>query len=179
VIILNKIYTGIGARKVPDKLKTQINYIGWFLAEQKYTLRSGAANGCDKAFEEGCDKFGGKKEIYLPWFKFNDSESNLYNISEEAYEVAAHYHPNWNACTNASKKFLGRDVYQVLGLDLKTETNFIVCYTPDGKLVGGTSQALRIANDKGIKIFNIGQVIHDNSDANIQQEFIRFYANFN
>ena len=49
---------------------------------------------------------------------------------------------------------MGRNVHQVLGYDLETPTDFIVCYTKDDKDQGGTGQALRIAYDRTIPIID-------------------------
>ena len=51
---------------------------------------------------------------------------------------------------------MARNSYQVLGYDLNTPSSFIVCYTKNGKLTGGTAQALKIAKDYNIPIFNFG-----------------------
>jgi len=42
-------------------------------------------------------------------------------------------------------------------LTLKDPSDFIVCYTENGKMKGGTAQALRIAEDYKIPVFNIGK----------------------
>jgi hypothetical protein len=54
-----------------------------------------------------------------------------------------------------AKKFHSRNVHQVLGRDLKTPSDFVICWTADGGFSGGTGQALRIADDHGIPIFNM------------------------
>jgi hypothetical protein len=43
----------------------------------------------------------------------------------------------------------------VLGWDLSAPVDFIVCWTKDGKASGGTGQALRLAEDRGIVIENL------------------------
>ena len=45
-----------------------------------------------------------------------------------------------------------RNVFQVLGADLKTPTEFIICWTDK---YGGTQQALRIAKSFSIPVFNL------------------------
>ena len=52
-------------------------------------------------------------------------------------------------------KLMARNCYQVLGEDLKSPVDMIICWTPDGKAAGGTGQALRIANDNDIPVFNL------------------------
>ena len=72
---------------------------------------------------------------------------------------AAYYHPAWDRCSAAAKKFHGRNCYQILGYDLHTPTKFVLCWTPGGKITGGTGQALRIAKDLNIRVFNMAH--HD------------------
>jgi hypothetical protein len=48
-----------------------------------------------------------------------------------------------------------RNSFQVLGPDLQSPVSFVVCWTTGGKISGGTGQALRIAKDLSIPIFNL------------------------
>lgn len=50
---------------------------------------------------------------------------------------------------------MSRNSYQVLEKDLNTPVEFVLCWTKDGKASGGTGQAMRIAKDKNIPIFNL------------------------
>lgn len=157
---MNKIneisYAGIGSRKTPDEVLQIFIYLGKVLAEKGFILRSGHAEGSDQAFETGCDLVNGKKEIYLPWKGFNNSDSKLFWISNEAMDLAKKYHPVFDRQTVGVKKLLARDGYQVLGYRLNDPTNMVICYTEFGKNKGGTSQAIRIANDYNIPVFNAG-----------------------
>lgn len=150
-------YAGIGSRNTPLEVIYAFEYLGEELAKRGYILRSGGANGADKAFEKGCDKASGKKEIYLPWRKFNGNESPLFQISEEAFSIAAEYHPAYNNLSVSSTRLMARNSYQILGNDLNTLSSFVICYTQGGTGAGGTGQALRIAKDKGIKICDFGR----------------------
>ena len=148
-------YTGIGSRNIPDTYFNLIVVIAEYMAKQGYILRSGGADGSDTAFEIGCDRANGKKEIYLPWKNFNGNKSNLFFDNDiEAINIAKKYHPAYNGLSQGAKKLITRNGYQVLGKDLKTPSKYIICYT-DG--TGGTSQALRIAEDIkiNIPIFNL------------------------
>lgn len=152
-----KFYAGIGSRETPGDVLAELSIVAELLAKKDFVLRSGHAPGADKAFEEGCDKFNGKKEIFLPWWGFEGSDSKLYKVSNDAFEIASKFHPRWDViASNGAKKLLARDVYQVLGLDLKTYSDFIVCYTNKGLGYGGTGQALRIAKGYNIPIFDFG-----------------------
>lgn len=146
-----KYYAGIGSRETPIELKEKIKIIVEFLDSKDYTLRSGGAPGADSFFEE----FTNNKEIFIPWKDFNGNPSQLFKPSNESFEMAKKYHPNWNRLSFGARKLMGRNCHQVLGLDLKTPVDFIVCWTKDGGETGGTGQALRIARDLNISIFNL------------------------
>ena len=110
----------------------------------------------EQAIEKGCDMINGKKEIYLPWKRFNSSSSSLIVSDERAFEIAKKYHPYWDNLKDGAKKLQARNSHQVLGLDLHTPSSFVICWTKDGKGGGGTGQALRIAKDYHIPIFDAG-----------------------
>lgn len=154
-------YAGIGSRQTPAEWLEWFTLLAERLAANGFILRSGGADGADSAFWLGA---GVHSEVYLPWKGFNHSASELYYIMPEAFEMAKHYHPAWNRCSPAARKFHARNCYQVLGYDLATPSKFVVCWTPGGKIAGGTGQALRIAEDKGIPIFNFGSDVNKTRD---------------
>lgn len=130
------------------------------LASLGYTCNSGGADGADTAFERGAVI---NRQIFLPWDGFN--KRNVGNLTklhgEGSYlvppfneELVRKYHPKPAALSEEGWKFMSRNSYQVLGRDLNTPVEFVLCWTREGKLKGGTAQALRIAKDKGIRIFN-------------------------
>lgn len=155
-------YAGIGSRSTPPEILGVFEYLGEWLARHNCTLRSGGANGADSAFERGCDKAAGQKEIYLPWKRFNENASPLYTVGPRALKIAREVHPAWDRLGNAAQLLMGRNTYQVMGnVDWQSElaaplSSFIICYTDDGKLVGGTAQAIRLANREGVPVFNFG-----------------------
>lgn len=156
---MNKYYTGIGSRETPENILNYMTYLASELEKRKYILRSGGADGADSAFEDGVQEFY-MAEIYLPWRNFNNNNSPLYNISDEAMSMAKKYHPRWNHLSQGAKKLHSRNCYQVLGYYLTIPSNFIICWTKDGKVSGGTGQALRIAIDNDIPIYNLYNKIY-------------------
>ena len=148
-----KYYAGIGSRQTPESLREKIHRISLFLKSKDYILRSGGAPGADTMFEEKIEVT--HKEIFLPWKGFNNNNSNVFNVDNEALYLAEKFHPNWNALSQGAQKLMARNCYQVLGKNLKTPVDFIICYTKDGKSSGGTGQALRIARLHKIKVFNL------------------------
>lgn len=91
--------------------------------------------------------------------EFNGNDSNLVMknpIPEDVEKLSIHYHPNWYALKPAAKKLIARDAYQILGMDLNSPVDFVICYTAGGKVDGGTGQAIRIAMDHNIPVVNAG-----------------------
>jgi peptidoglycan/xylan/chitin deacetylase (PgdA/CDA1 family) len=71
--------------------------------------------------------------------------------TNDAYVIAEKYHPAWTRCSPGAKKLHARNSHQILGKDLQTPCDFVVCWS-DGS--GGTEQALRIAKDYNVPIYN-------------------------
>ena len=151
---MKRYYAGIGSRKTPTHVLGLMTFASAFLESQDYILRSGAADGADLAFEKGVAD-PSAKEIFLPWRGFNGSTSNLYLPRSEAYLMAEEYHPAWDSLSSPGRSLMARNCHQVLGLDLNTPVDMILCWTEGGKKKGGTAQALRLAADRGILIINL------------------------
>lgn len=156
-----KRYAGIGSRETPDDILKAIRSIGKYLASNKILLRSGGAKGADTAFEAGCDLVDGEKQIFLPYRFFNRNESPFFTVTREARLLAKHFHPAWEHLGDKGRDFMGRNAYQVLGLGLSTPVDFIVCWTKNGRIDGGTGQALRMADHYCIPIINLGSMSLD------------------
>jgi len=155
-------YAGIGSRQAPtkqgpDSLYNDIYLVTSYMYKNGFVLRSGGAPGADTLFEKlnNMENNNFPNEIYLPWKGFNGNTSPLYNLTPEAFELAEKYHPAWDRLSDAAKKLMARNSYQVLGENLNTPVELIICWTPEGKESGGTSQAMRIAKDYDIPIVNL------------------------
>ena len=150
------IFAGIGSRNgVPDFILKVMEEIGYRMARAGHLLRSGAAESSDSAFESGCDRANGAKEIFLPWKLFNKHLSPFYNPPKQAFEMAAKFHPAWNNLTDAVKKLMSRNTQIVLGKNLDEPAEVVLCWTYQVQLIGGTAMALRLAESKGIPIINL------------------------
>jgi hypothetical protein len=149
-----KYYCGIGSRETPKPILLMMEEIGELLADKGYILRSGGADGADTAFEVGCDKVNGKKEIFLPWKGFNKNESSLYNVLPAAEDLAKRLHPAWEGCSQGARKLLSRNMHQVLGDDLQKPVSSIICWTPS-EVKGGTSMAIKLGKENNIPIYNL------------------------
>ena len=156
---MNQFFTGIGSRDAPEETLNTLQELSSFFCDKGYILRSGGANGCDTACENGCIDADGRSEIYLPWEDFNDRiYCNLYlealPFIKEAREIAEKHHPKWDELSVSVKKMHTRNVYQILGLTLDKPSNFVICYAPikDGQPQGGTAQAIRIAQTYNVPV---------------------------
>lgn len=145
-----KFYAGIGSRETPPMIGARMAERAKQQAEHGYTLRSGAAYGADRAFEFGAIAGKGGLEIWLPWLGYNGHPSTLIP-TPEAFELAAKFHPAWDACSPTAKKLHARNSHIILGADLKTPVEFVLYWTKDGGPSGGTGQGLRIAQAHGIR----------------------------
>lgn len=166
---MKKFYAGIGSRETPESARPLIQKIVTFLHEEGYTLRSGGAPGADEMFETAHKAVTPDKtlrDIYLPWYCFQSNYSPLCIVTEEAIDFSLQFHPAPHALKQQGvRKLMGRNAYQVLGLDLKTKADFIVCWTHNGadsdsdadvlRTSGGTGQAIRIAVAYKIPVYNL------------------------
>lgn len=144
-------YTGVGSRETPKDICDLMTQIATFLSSSGWTLRSGHAPGADIAFEDGATR----ANIYLPWFRFNGSESPHYSICDRAYAMARLVHPAWDRCSAAAKKLHARNVYQVHGHLFTEPSKMLICWTKDGMPTGGTATAIRLAEMADIPVFNL------------------------
>lgn len=153
----SKVYTGIGSRITPADVTAKMRKIAEFLRDNHWKLRSGGADGADAAFEKGAEPH---MEIYLPWKRFNGRpmEAPYYHKFEkfsQAMMIAADIHEAWHLCDQAARKLHARNVIQILGPNLDEPSKFVICWTPDGRIKGGTRTALILADRNNIPIFNL------------------------
>lgn len=145
-------YTGVGSRNTPPLILNIITKLAVKLSPN-YTLRSGAAQGADSAFERGA----GNAIIY-----YAD------DATEDAIRLAGSYHPAWDRCSDYAKRLHGRNSLQVLGDDLKTPSGLLICWTKDGAIshhersidTGGTGTAISIATAYNVPVYNLQRYEH-------------------
>lgn len=147
-----KYYTGVGSRDTPPVICALMTELAKYLEGLEYILRSGGAGGADTAFEKGAHTL---KEIYLPWPGFNGNKSPLYKITMRATKLASAVHPAWDKCGYGARMLHTRNVYQVLGFDIETPSDFLICWTKDGTATGGTATAIRLAEQHGVIVYNL------------------------
>ena len=78
------------------------------------------------------------------------------DLIAETERIASEVHPAWDKCNEWARGMHSRNCHQILGYDLQSPVDAVICWTPNGKMVGGTRTALMIAMREGIPIFNLG-----------------------
>lgn len=150
-------YAGIGSRITPPEIGEFMTDIAKKLDSIGYTLRSGGADGADTYFERGATN----KDIYLGSVVVKD---------KRALESVDKYHPYPSALKPYARNLMARNCLQILGPIGSNRSQFVVCWTRDGctihqdrkRSTGGTGQAISIASDYGIPVFNLKREDHYN-----------------
>lgn len=155
-----KSYAGIGSRETPSEICDKMKKIAKILSKA-LILRSGGANGADSAFEESAEHC----EIYLPNHEFNGrihDDIKYFNYQKMpgavlAQEMTYQFHPKADNLINTSFHLHSRNAMQIFGKNMNDPVEFVVCWTENGELKGGTAQALRIASHYNIPIYNLAK----------------------
>lgn len=164
-----KYYTGVGSRVTPPHIITMMGAIANKLANEGYTLRTGDAQGADKAFSDAANEanvFGGNWLDPVGDTSFCPPNPRVYRACDctpAAEAISSQFHPAWNRCSPYAKKLHGRNAFQVLGPNLNEPSQFLICWTPDGCKshssrnikTGGTGTAISIAEAYGVWIYNL------------------------
>ena len=154
-------YAGIGARKTPPEILKIMADVAEALASVGWSLSSGGqGKGADNAFELGCDRVNGGKRIFLPWPKFCGRDSEYDEPTYDSMLIASQFHPRWGGLEKGVKKLFARNVHVILGPNLVPfeYVKFVLCWTPEAKITGGTGHAIRIAEKYGIpSIWNLAE----------------------
>ena len=147
-----KYYAGIGARKTPPEILQLMTCIAAKLESLGYVLRSGGAEGADRAFEAGVTD-SANKQVFLA-----DGV-----ISIDAFASVGQFHPAPASLSAYVRKLMARNYHQVMGPEGEPKSSFVICWTPDGckshatrtRASGGTGQAVSIADYHKVPLFNL------------------------
>lgn len=161
---MTKYYTGVGSRSTPPEVMSLMTSIASKLEELGYSLRSGAADGADTAFEQGVVN-PLNKQIFIAWNGFHgryDSEEGVFNVKGQAViqaeEIASSIHPAWDRLSRGAKGLHSRNIFQCLGATLDVPSKFLICYAEVDKHeipTGGTHTAWECAKRNNIPCFNL------------------------
>ncbi len=155
------IYAGIGARATPEAVLADMKVMAGWLARTGWSLSTGGAAGADSAFANGAP--AGQRTIWLPWRGYNRLRGpDCRVLSQTAMlaclEVAAGLHPAWDRCSPAVRKLHARNAAVVTGGNLDRPVDAVIAWSAEGRAEGGTGMAIRIAEARGIPVFNLGSM---------------------
>jgi hypothetical protein len=171
-------YAGIGSRQTPPPVLSVMTRLATAM-QHDHVLRSGGAAGADSAFYRGIspDLRDSRSEIFLPDARFNGwtagqaglIDSTQLDVWPQALATVDRYHPAPHRLGPFARALMARNSLQLLGPSLDRPADFIVAWTPNGAITGGTGQALRMAADYGVPVRNLG-------DPAVMQKAIEFLA---
>lgn len=167
-------YAGIGSRRTPADVLALMRDTAAALARRGYLLRSGAADGADRAFEAGARAAGGATEVFIPWPGFNGAGPDALVFDampgrDDALRISAPLHPGWDRLKPSVRKLMGRNAMQVLGRSCDDPVRFVLCWAPRpildsagrvSDVGGGTGQAVRLAYQQRVPVFHLGLDAH-------------------
>lgn len=166
------IYSGVGSRCVNRIMYDSIVEIARYMDDKGWRLRTGDAIGCDEAFRSGARN----KDVYI------SKPENYDNYSwDKATDIARKYHPKFDELHDMAKVYHIRNSFQILGDDLESPSDLVICYTKDGAVsdedrsirTGGTGQVISIADDYDVNIVNLGKMEH--RDVFLNEILPRYY----
>lgn len=157
------VYAGVGSRRTPPDVLEDMEILGAEIGLLGGTLRSGAADGADSAFEKGAVSVGGNRQIMIPWAGYNDRVADEYTfvlprkMQHVAETFAARHHPAWERCSRGARALHARNAPILLGLDLgKPEpVDVVICWTVNARVTGGTGNVIRMADQLRIPVLNM------------------------
>jgi len=160
-------YAGVGSRRTPATILKQMKQIGYELGiattnNKSWILNTGGAAGADQAFCEGASAAGGKVQVFAPtWYTVHGCSYDVKKITDippGAYSIAQRFHPAWGRLSSGAKALMARNILVLLGESFIEPVRFVVAWTPNGKMVGGTGHTLRAASDFNIPVFNLNDM---------------------
>ena len=78
------------------------------------------------------------------------------DLISETERIASEVHPAWDRCNEWARGMHSRNCHQILGYDLQSPVDAVICWTPDGAVVGGTATAIKLSMKYNIPVFNLG-----------------------
>lgn len=145
-------YAGIGSRNAPSAILKLMTSMATRLEAEGAVLRSGNAEGSDRAFQGGV-KDPCNMEVFLsrhghqPWAM--EEVKRCMPVDRSGFD-------NWKPYI---KGLMARNMMQVLGCNGISPVSFVLCYAPSFEYhtskPGGTGYAIRCALNHDIPVFNL------------------------
>jgi len=170
------IYAGVGTRATPEAVLAHMREIAERLGERGWRLRTGGADGADSAFAAAAPP--DRREVIVPWRGYNGLDTRAGHTRagdtragdgsacrvltpaeiEAMRPLAEPHHPAWERCAAKVRDLHARNVAVLLGTDLRQPAHAVVCWTKDGRDIGGTGLAIRLARHHRIPVLNLAEM---------------------
>lgn len=154
---MTKYYAAVGDQTCPSRYYDIITKITRYFESDGYVVRTRGSKGFDEVVDESVER----KELFVPWRGFEGRTTNTYNPSQDVFDKAAEFHPRWYKLNNRVRRIMASATACVLGPDLKSRSEFVICWTPDAEQGGGTGQSIRVASYYGIPVFDLAGMPYD------------------
>lgn len=159
------IATIIGSRETPQEILDVMRDLILSFNENGTLIRSGGADGADHTVTQYAGS--SNREIYLPWNGFNNLWKNKNDIflwtdspqHKEATKMALTVYHSINFARDSHRSFHSRNSMQVMGFNMDTPSDLIICWTPGGNTIGGTATAIKMAQAHNIPVYNLGDPV--------------------
>lgn len=157
-----KVYAGIGNPDTPPDILAQMVKIAQKLSGMGYTVRTSGGGPADDTFETNTSQV----EVYLPWKNFNKKTSQYVRNHKDAPSIVKPFHPTFDSMTDAVKAIIARHAHVILGPDLNTPVDFLICWSQDG-IENGDKRSIKsgymsipvaLAASRSIPVFNLKNV---------------------
>jgi hypothetical protein len=143
-------------------MRSIIQAISQHMMDRGWDLSSGGAYGTDECFmtpyrahPQRCQYWspGGRRENYWQPMRPLYAELDAFDMAEDLIGAA-----HWNNLEDFGQRAHARNIHIVMGHDLDTPVDLVICWTPNGEAVGGTRTAIVLAEARGIPVFNVGDI---------------------
>lgn len=138
--LVTKRFAGIGNQIIDGHARYAIHTCSKIIYEKGYHLVTGGAKGADTEFEK--------------YFPERNTILRAKDATPKSIQMAEEFHPAWNKCNAYVRALMGRNAMIIMGEDLKTPVEFVLCYCVDEEK-GGTSFGIKIARYYKIPVYNL------------------------
>lgn len=160
--MISKFYAGFGHDDTPDDIMHIMQNFGTMAESLGWTLRTGGHGPAARAFETGVKHYL-NKEVFLPWGAYQGNKSHRTKPRALGSQIMNDIQPGFDDLSDGAKKFHLANVQIILGDHFETPVRFVLCWSPANTSEGVYGSAMRLAEQRGIPVFNF-------SDPNIDED---------